>query len=334
MPVRSAWLLPGGLEPGQTREDTRLSPVGTMTPTGELATRPGVIPGGDPFAASGAGAMALQIGIGRATVQGTTAQGAYPIALDAPAVVSFIDGDALHDRIDTVVVRVLDQLFDVHGQNVALIEVVQGEPNATPVPPTLEPACTRLWDVTVPAGTSAGVGGIDWGSALVDRRRYTVAVGGIAPGVDPESAGAYVGQYRDTTGVLERWNGSTWAPYRAPELPVQTTTAGATAPSGFALVSFHARRRHGMCSWTLEVTRTGAKITTTAAGNIDDTLLATIPAGWRPAPPADVEGSACDGYGGGVVRVSPSGSVTLRVWSGGGSVESPRIIRVSAAYVL
>ncbi|MEU2759396.1 hypothetical protein [Streptomyces sp. NPDC007094] len=334
MPVRSAWLLPGGSEPGQTREDTRLSPLGTMTPTGPLTTRPGVIPGGQPFAAAGAGAMALQVGIGRAIVQGTTAQGAYPVALDAPAVVDFVDGDALHDRVDTVVVRVLDQLFDIHGQNLARIEVVQGDPDATPAPPTLDPACTPLWDVVVPAGTSAGVGGIDWGTALLDRRRYTVAVGGIAPGVDTTSAGAYVGQYRDTAGVLERWTGSAWVPYRAPEVPVETTTSGATAASGFTLVSFNARRRSGFCSWTLEVSRTGAKINASTAGNIDDILVGTIPAGWRPAPPADVEGPACDGYGGGVARVNPSGAVTLRVWSGGGSIESPRVIRISAAYVL
>lgn len=210
MSVRSAWLLPGGAEPGQTREDTRLSPVGTMTPAGELTSRGGVIPGGSPFAASGAGAMSLQVGPGRMVVQGTTAQGAYPIAVDAPETVTFGDGDALLDRIDTVVVRVSDQLFDVSGENVARVEVVQGEPLATPVAPTLDPACEPLWDVTVPAGASAGVGGIDWGTALGDRRRYTVAVGGILPPGDSAAAGAYVGQWRDTGGVFERWDGTAW----------------------------------------------------------------------------------------------------------------------------
>ncbi|WP_327368719.1 hypothetical protein [Streptomyces sp. NBC_01217] len=230
MTVRSAWLLPGGAEPGQTREDTRLAPLGTMVPSGELTSRPGVIPGGAPFAASGAGAMSLQVGIGRALVQGTTAQGAYPVAVDAPETVAFDDGDALLDRIDTVVIRVLDQLFDVSGENVALVEVVKGEPLATPAAPTLDPACEPLWDVTVPAGTSAGVGGIDWGTALSDRRRYTVAAGGIIPRASSSLAGAYDGQYADFNGTLYRWSAAAddWQQYPATPLrPLMTRQAAA-----------------------------------------------------------------------------------------------------------
>ncbi|NEA19810.1 hypothetical protein [Streptomyces halstedii] len=334
MSVRSAWLLPGGAEPGQTREDTRLSPLGTMTPTGPLTTRPGVIPGGSPFAASGAGAMSLQVGPGRAVAQGTTAQGAYPVALDVPVVVDFDDGDALSDRIDTVVMRVLDGLYDVSGSTLARVEVVKGEPSATPAPATLDPACVALWAVLVPAGTSAGVGGIDWGSALTDRRRYTVAVGGITPPGDTAAVGAYVGQWRDNAGVLERWTGTEWTVYQPPAAPVEMTTTGAVAASGFSLLSWRARRKNGMCSFVLEVTRTGAPITATAAGNIDDTDVATIPGGWRPFSPGDVEAPACDGYGDGVARVNPSGTVSIRTWSGGGQLVSPRTIRISAAYVL
>lgn len=227
MSVRSAWLLPGGAEPGQTREDTRLSPLGTMTPTGPLTTRPGVIPGGAPFAASGAGAMSLQVGTGRAVAQGTTAQGAYPLALDAPVVVDFDDGDALSDRIDTVVIRAFDGLYDLSGQTLARVEIVKGEPSATPAAATLDPACVALWGVLVPAGTSAGVGGIDWGTALTDRRRYTVAVGGITPPGDTAAAGAYVGQWRDNGGILERWDGSTWV--------VRSPHAGSTYDADLAL---------------------------------------------------------------------------------------------------
>ncbi|MFJ8900039.1 hypothetical protein [Streptomyces sp. NPDC102370] len=225
MTVRAAWLLPGGSGPGQTREDTRLAPLGTMTPAGELTTQPGVIPGGDPFAASGAGAMSLQIGVGRAAVQGTLAQGAYPVAVDAPEVVTFTDGSAQFARIDTVVLRVFDGLFDTSGQTLARVEVVEGDATATPTAPTLEPACLPLWDVRVPAGASAGAGGIDWGSALTDRRRYTVAVGGIAPQGAAADAGAYDGQYRDAGGFLERWNAAagTWVIYRPPESPIGST---------------------------------------------------------------------------------------------------------------
>ncbi|MGW3711341.1 hypothetical protein ACWDN6_14485 [Streptomyces albogriseolus] len=218
MTVRAAWLLPGGTGPGQTREDTRLAPLGTMTPADELTTRPGVIPGGDPFAATDAGAMSLQIGVGRAAVQGTLAQGAYPVAVDAPEVVTFTDGNAQFARVDTVVLRIFDGLFDVSGQTAATVEIVEGAASATPAAPTLEPACLPLWDVAVPAGASAGVGGIDWGSALTDRRRYTAAVGGIVPHGALADAGAYDGQYADVDGVLFRWSAADteWQIYQEP----------------------------------------------------------------------------------------------------------------------
>lgn len=46
MPVRSAWLINRTeTETGQSRADTRLSPVGTMAPNGALSSTGGVIPG-------------------------------------------------------------------------------------------------------------------------------------------------------------------------------------------------------------------------------------------------------------------------------------------------
>ncbi|GHB98644.1 MULTISPECIES: hypothetical protein [Streptomyces rochei group] len=218
--MRSAWLLPGGpSEPGQTREDTRLSPLGTYTPESELRTRSGVIAGGDPFAATGAGAMRLQIGVGRAVAQGTDAQGAYPVCLDAPVTVDFPDGDAQFTRIDSVAVRVYDGLYDVNGQTLATVERVPGEARAVPVPPDMPSGAVRLWDVTVPAGASAGVGGINWSTALADRRPFTAAYGGIIPrGWGLGFDGAYDGQYRDTGTGLERWSAAegAWQAYPPP----------------------------------------------------------------------------------------------------------------------
>ncbi|WP_369377666.1 hypothetical protein [Streptomyces sp. cg36] len=207
MTVRSAWLLtaPGG----QTREDTRITPLGTMAPEGELLTRDGVIAGGNPLRASGASAMAVQIGTGRAVVQGTLAQGAYPVAVTAPETLPIGAGHAQFTRIDSVVLKVYDGLYDTSGQTLARVEVIVGDANATPAPPPLPPATLRLWDITVPAGTSAGTGGINWATALTDRRRYTTSHGGITPPGGPSTPGAYVGQYRDA-GRLERWDGTAW----------------------------------------------------------------------------------------------------------------------------
>ncbi|OAR21920.1 hypothetical protein A8W25_28155 [Streptomyces sp. ERV7] len=208
MTVRSAWLLtaPGG----QTREDTRLAPLGTMTPEGELLTRDGVIAGGNPLLAAGVGTMQVRIATGRAIVQGTLGQGAYPVAITAPETLTVSDGHAQYGRIDSVVVKVYDGLYDTSGQTLARLEVIKGPETSTPAPPALPAATLRLWDITVPAGTSAGTGGINWSTALADRRRYTTSHGGITPPGGPSTPGAYVGQYRDSGRGLERWTGTAW----------------------------------------------------------------------------------------------------------------------------
>ncbi|MGW1770634.1 hypothetical protein [Streptomyces sp. NPDC002104] len=333
MTVRAAWLLTGPPN-GQTRTDTRLAPLGTMVPTGELTSRDGVIAGGSPLLATGAGPMKVQIATGRAIVQGTTAQGAYPIAVTVPETLTIGDGHAQHPRTDSVVLRVYDGLFDTSGQTTVAVEIIVGTPEPNPAEPTLPEAALRLWSIYVPAGASAGTGGINWTTALSDRRRYTASLGGIIPrGWGTSFTGAYDGQYRDVAGVLERWDAtlSQWVVYRPP-LDIEATTAGAAAATGYALSAFNARRTSGVCSFTVEVNRTGAVIAVPVGGNLADQTLATLPAGWR--PPFDVEGAASDGFGEGGVRITTAGLVILRTWEPGGSIAPGRAIRVSACYVL
>ncbi|MFK0069761.1 hypothetical protein [Streptomyces sp. NPDC091046] len=334
--MRSAWLLPGGpSEPGQTREDTRLSPLGTYTPESELRTRSGVLAGGNPFAATGAGPMLLQIGAGRGLVQGTDAQGAYPVCLDAPVTVTFEDGAAQFTRIDSVVARVYDGLYDTEGQTLATVERITGDAAAEPSPPPLPAGCLRLWDVAVPAGTSAGVGGIDWGVALTDRRRYTSAHGGIVPRGVASDVGAYDGQYADFDGTLYRWSAADaqWELYRPPAAATEVITSGVTMKSGWALLLFQARRRDGVCTITVEARRTGSTIVPTSSGNITDLPVCTLPAGWR--PPIHYEGNVSDGYGAGECTFNPDGDALIRTWSTGGQISNDpqNTYRLSATFV-
>lgn len=229
MTVRAGWLLPDG----QTREDTRLTPLGTMAPEGTLTTRDGLIAGGTGLAATGVGAMQVQINTGRAIIQGTTAQGAYPVAVTAPVTLTVPDGHAQHPRIDAVAIRLYDALYDTSQQTAVQLEIVTGTPSATPSAPSLPNSSLRLWEIAVPAGTSAGTGGISWASALTDRRRYTSAYGGILPrGFSLSFSGGYAGQYRDNGTELERWSGTAWDPVIKPiswqALPLP---AGLTSPS-------------------------------------------------------------------------------------------------------
>ncbi|MEV6249530.1 hypothetical protein AB0M38_25510 [Streptomyces sp. NPDC051742] len=231
MTVRAAWLQ----STGQTREDTRLTLAALLTPSGQspdetpLRSRAGIVPGG--FVLTGSAPMQATIGTGRAIVQGDdTAQGAYLVAVTAPESFTLTDGDPQNDRIDLIELAVLDDTYDRSGDTQAVVRLVEGTPAATPTVPLSGPGSTiPLYTIRVPKGTSAGTGGIAWSTAVTTQHWPAVALGGILPASGFK--GAYVGQYRDTAGLLQRWDGTTWASY--PKAiggiaPSTTTTGGYT----------------------------------------------------------------------------------------------------------
>jgi hypothetical protein len=206
--VRSAWHYNAPAQnPGQTRQDSRLAPLETPVPIDAMTGRSGVLPGGTGLQLTGT-AMTGTIGLGRAIIQGTPSQGAYPFVVTANETFTVANGHASLPRIDSVFAIIYDQLFDSSGLTAAAIVYVQGTAASTPTAPNAPGTTTcalRLWDIAVPAGASAG-SPINWSTALTDRRTYTSAVGGITP--DGATAGAWEGQYRDggTATGLERYN--------------------------------------------------------------------------------------------------------------------------------
>ncbi|MGW4199809.1 hypothetical protein [Streptomyces sp. NPDC004726] len=230
MTLHSGWLAPTG----QTRQATRHTAFGGTTPAGPIQSRSGILPGADDgtrrlagLSLSGLSPMTANVSAGRAVVQGPALQGAYPAALDQGTAISFTDGDSANPRIDLVVLRVYDSEFDGSQRTEAAIEIVPGTPSPTPVRPAVPALALALYAVRIPAGTSAGTGGVDWATAVTDLRTAVVAVGGILPVHGGTAvAGAYPGQYQDTDGSsqLQRWNGTAWIPY-----PKET---GGIAPAG------------------------------------------------------------------------------------------------------
>ncbi|RDG38478.1 hypothetical protein [Streptomyces corynorhini] len=252
MPIRSAWLLNRsdddgtGTGTGQSRTDTRLAPLGAMTPTGRLTTRGGVLPGSPDgkYVLSGlyvygqSAGMTATVASGRAVIHSSEAAGSYPVAVTEYTQLLVDDGDPANPRLDLVVLRVYDEAQDAGGRTEAALEIVRGTPAATPAAPAIPAASLALATIRVPAGASAGSGGIDWSSAVADLRRTTVAVGGILPEEwARDIPGAYPGQYRDTGAEgLQRWDGAAWQPYPAlPRwrdwTPVWTTSTGLATPS-------------------------------------------------------------------------------------------------------
>ncbi|WP_031009383.1 hypothetical protein [Streptomyces sp. NRRL F-5727] len=220
MAVRPGWLLPTG----QTRQTTRLTQVGAVTPTDPLASRSGILPGSADgryrvggLSMSGSGPMTATVHAGRAVVQGPPEHGAYPVTLDGDTVLTFGDGNPLNPRIDLVVLRVRDADADNGGAYEAALEIVVGQPSATPAAPPAPVASLPLFTVRVKAGASAGTGGIDWtGGDLTDLRTTVAAVGGILPVYNNAGVrGSYPGQYQDndTAHHLQRWSGTEWVAY-------------------------------------------------------------------------------------------------------------------------
>ncbi|MEU7070951.1 hypothetical protein AB0B30_21610 [Streptomyces narbonensis] len=227
MNLRSSWVA----ETGQTREDTRLTQTGVTTLTNPVQVRSGVLPGSYTgehrlagFWTFGASAMTATVSEGRAVIQGEISQGVYPVTLPSSVDVTFDPGDAQYGRIDLIVIRVYDNLYDSSNRNEAKVEIIKGVPAQAPQPPAVPPRSLVLYEVTVPATVSAGNGGIPWATALNDLRTPVVALGGILPVEGQVHGGAYPGQYQDSGGSLQRWDGSAWVPY--------PSALGGIAPSG------------------------------------------------------------------------------------------------------
>ncbi|MEU4272976.1 hypothetical protein [Streptomyces sp. NPDC026092] len=216
MNLRSSWVN----ETGQTREDTRLTQIGATTAVNPVQVRSGILPGSyngqhrlSGFWMTGASAMAATVSDGRAVIQGDISQGVYPVTLPASETVTFGPGDAQYNRVDLVVLKVYDPLYDGPGRNEALVEIIVGKAEPTPKAPAAPPRSLPLYEVTVPAGASAGNGGINWNTALKDLRTTVVSLGGILPVEGPVVPGAYPGQFQDSGGALQRWDGGAWVPY-------------------------------------------------------------------------------------------------------------------------
>ncbi|MFE3073111.1 hypothetical protein [Streptomyces sp. NPDC059247] len=220
MTLHTGWLT----AQGQTRQGTRHTAFGATTPAGPLSVRSGILPGDyegryrvGGLKMIGTGPMTATVYHGRAVVQGAVAQGAYPVALDQDTVLTFADGDPLNPRVDLVVLRVYDDQVDGSKRTEATVEIVKGTPAAVPATPATPPTSLALHAVKVPAGTSAGTGGILWtGGALIDHRVTTAGVGGIMPVYGNAAVpGAYPGQYQDNDNshLLQRWDGTAWVAY-------------------------------------------------------------------------------------------------------------------------
>lgn len=77
---------------------------------------------------------------------------------------------------------------------------------------------------------------------------------------------------------LQVYDGSAWV---TPEPSLSSTTSGLSVGSGFSLNDFFGFRQGRSVTIDVYLTRTGGNIVATG-GNIADTVVCTLPSGWRP----------------------------------------------------
>ncbi|AVP41357.1 hypothetical protein SEA_YARA_23 [Streptomyces phage Yara] len=112
-----------------------------------------------------------------------------------------------------------------------------------------------------------------------------------------------------------------------------TTSTGATAATGFSVNDFFGQKVNGITTITISCTRSGANIAeiATNSGNISDTAMATLPAGWR--PPNLIEAMWDSGFNDGGATISTSGVITLRTTSGSNGIQTSQAPRVTACWI-
>lgn len=201
-----------------------------LAPAGSLQAREGLRPDGGGVVTVVAGTMDVSVSAFSGWVDGdaSAAQGGYPFVNDSARVLTLANGHASLARVDLIVARVRDTTFDASGFTDADVVVIAGTPGSGV--PAVPAGCMPLREVNVPAGLSAGTGGLSAGNLGSDRRRWTSALGGILPVVDQSDRDGltpYEGMtvWRQDTDLLQVHTGAAWVDYTPANVQRKRKTA-------------------------------------------------------------------------------------------------------------
>lgn len=198
-------------------ENVRLVQSGIVAASGPVDSRSGIFPAGsNPGNLVSAAAMQANITAFRAYIDGGGAalQGGYQFINDGNYLLTFANGEASVNRVDRVAAVVYHNLYDSSGFTIADVIYVKGQ--ASGVANAIPATALLMWEVTVPAGTTAGGGGINFTTAAADKRTYTAAAGGTLNigSVAERTAIANVFQglriYRTDQKWCEFYDGTAW----------------------------------------------------------------------------------------------------------------------------
>lgn len=188
-----------------------------LWPSGVGMARQGLRPDGGGAVSVVAGSMTVDVQPFTGWVDGgvSDAQGGYSFVSDAVVQLTVSPGHASLLRVDTVVAEVRDNTYDASGFTDARVRIVEGVAGAGA--PALPTSCIPLRNINVPAGASAGTGGLASGDLGTDRRTYTTGLGGVLSVTDKTARDALAPQrgwtvFREDVDRLETWDGYAWVP--------------------------------------------------------------------------------------------------------------------------
>ncbi len=195
--------------------DHRVLNGALVTSAGTIQVRGGVLPGSGAGNLSTVSAMVARIAPVKVVIANTVsaALGPYLLVSDANVDITFDAGEASVPRVDRIIARAYDNTNDGSGDTKGAIEYLKGQASGSAT--ALPANSILLYEMTVPAGASAGSGGLTFANA-VDQRVYTVANGAVFPVASNTAMGnitsPYEGMtiYRTDLDVLYVYDGTTW----------------------------------------------------------------------------------------------------------------------------
>lgn len=180
-------------------------------PTTTMNRPGGVVPGyAGQFAVTAGPGLAVTVATGAAQVTGGSAgQADYILTADEPTILDLAEADPSSARVDAVIIRIRDDEWGDDLEDTGpYLDIVTGVPGAGA--PSMPAGATvlKLAEVTVAAGATTVSGG-----GIADKRRWSVAAGGVLPctSSDKPTAG-YPGLeiYQTDNGRKARWDGTGW----------------------------------------------------------------------------------------------------------------------------
>lgn len=203
---------------------------------GSFAVRSGVMPSSGGGALSTVSAMVARIAPVKVVIANSIAStlGPYLLVSDANVDLTFADGEASVARTDRVIARAYDNTNDGSGQTKGDVYYLKGQ--ASGAATALPNNSLLLYEVLVPAGASAGGGGINFNTATTDKRVYTASAGGIFPVANATDMSAisspYEGMaiYRTDLDIVYVHDGTSFKPRGTASVAGSGSLSGITNP--------------------------------------------------------------------------------------------------------